>query len=57
MKRIIVKSGELNNLREIVHCSKPTIIRALRYERDNYRARMIRKVALERGGKIYEEVE
>jgi hypothetical protein len=57
MKRIITNFGEVKKLQVLMHCSKPTVWRALRYNCDNDLARRIRKVALDRGGKIYEEVE
>lgn len=50
MKQILVKRGEVKNLRELFGCSEPTVINALHGRRAAEIHIRIRKAALERGG-------
>jgi predicted transcriptional regulator len=54
MKQILVERGEVNKIAELMGFSREMVCKSLRYKKNTDVAKRIRKMAVERGGKLVE---
>lgn len=56
MKKIEINGGKKKELMRVCNATYPTVRQALRFLSDTEKAKRIRKVAMEMGGMVMEEV-